>query len=51
MFSGPTRKTSTANYFLPPNNETPVLVIKKNGADHARKDSFDSGIGMQVIRE
>jgi len=40
-------KKSVANMFLPPNNEDPVLVIKKISRDMSRKSSFDSGIGLQ----
>ena len=35
-------------YFLPANNESPVMVIKKHSHEPGRKESFDSGIGMQV---
>lgn len=41
------RKKSVAKMFLPPNNEDPVLVIKKISRDMSRKSSFDSGIGLQ----
>ena len=42
------RKKSSAMYFLPTNNESPVMLIKKHPHESGRKDSFDSGIGMQV---
>jgi len=40
-------KKSVATMFLPPNNEEPVLVIRKISRDLSRKSSFDSGIGLQ----
>jgi len=42
-----TQKKSVAKMFLPPNNEEPVLVIRKISRDVSRKSSFDSGIGLQ----
>ena len=33
--------------FLPPNNEEPVMVIKKHSKDMSRKSSFDSGVGLE----
>ena len=45
------KKISVANMFLPPNNEEPVMVIKKHSKDMSRKSSFDSGVGLEGDEE